>query len=341
MDFPTYVPAAVQTHITMLIEGDKRMRYGCAAMLANAEQVISKIEQTIEARTRCGEMDDLDSLRQKKMGAVRRRDTMAGNVECLKRLANDVRMKDAFALLTGELTNDTQWCAFISAAWAAQMDYKPYRERLRLAAELKEDIADVADKLAKLLRQFSKTGVYGPSEFYSVPELLRNTDNHELQEHNLMMWRMMRRHVVGDPIRRDVSGKEQIQDDRDSVSAPNIVIRWLEPNEKPNIDAAEVAGNTMQYGWGVAPDFSELLDTLVTAARAFKPSESGMIGAAINTRQANAKNEYLRAFGNLLTDVHHFTLTAPIMRAIAIVASVAMNLPDDNVAYADVQRVPT
>ena len=338
MDFPAYVPAAVRKHIAAMIEGDAWEKHGWAASLANAEKDLAEIQRKITARIERGDGDYLGSLRQQEAEAVKHRDMLAGNVECLKRLATHGRMQEAFALLTSEFTRDEQWRGFVYAAWAARMDYAPYRERLKRAAELNEEIADTADKLAKLIRQFSNTGVYGPGEFYSVPELLRKTDNHELQGYNLHMWRKMRRYVVGDPIRRDASEKEQTQDDGDSASAPNIVIRYLEPDEKPNIDAAEEAGNTLRYAWGVAPDFSELLDTLAAAARAFEPSEFGMIGAAIVTRQRSAKTEYLRAFGNLLTDVHHIIPTTVVMKAMANVANVVIDMPNVDVIYDDVRK---
>jgi len=63
-----------------------------------------------------------------------------------------------------------------------------------------------------------------------------------------------------------------------------------------------------------------------------------MIGAAIASRQRSAKTEYLRALGNQLTDAHCFTLTMPIMQAMAIVANVAINLPDVDVTYDDVRK---
>ena len=45
-----------------------------------------------------------------------------------------------------------------------------------------------------------------------------------------------------------------------------------------------------------------------------------------------------QAFGNLLTDVHDFALTTPIMQAMAIVANVVINLPDVDVNYDDVRK---
>jgi hypothetical protein len=216
------------------------------------------------------------------------------------------------------------------------MDFGPYRERLKRAAELKGEIADTAETLAKLIRRFSETGTNGPGEFYSIPELLRQTDNHEMRGHNLHMWRSMRQHVLGEPPRRDVPETRPVEESGEPV--PPIEIVFVPMEEKAEIDPKEEARNMLRYAWGTAPDFSALLETVAKAGRAFKPSESGMIGAAIESRQRSLKTEYLRAFGNLLTDVHGFALTTPIMNAMAIVANVVINLPDVDVTYDDVRK---
>lgn len=343
MDFPAYVPAAVRAHITRLIEGDSwepqgwRASLAWAASLANAEESLSRIERAIETYLRRGEDDYLPSLRIQKAEALAHRDRLAGDVDCLRRLAHDARMRDAFALLTREFTDDKQWRNFIYAAWAARVDFAKYRDRLKQAAELKGDIADAAETLAKLIRQFSETGINGPGEFYSIPELLRQTDNHEMQGHNLAMWRSMRRHVLGDLPRQDIPEAKPVEESGEPPTV-EIVRVFLVPEEKAEIDPEEEALNMLRYAWGTAPDFSALLGTMANAARSFKPSESGMIGAAIESRQRSAKTEYLRAFGNLLTDVHGFALTTPIMQAMAFVANVVINLPDVDVTYDDVRK---
>ena len=337
MDFPAFVPAAVRAYITALIEGASWEPMGWAESLASAERQLAEIESAIETKTRCGEVDYLDGLRKQRAEAVEHRDRLAGDVDCLRRLARDARMADAFALLTREFTADKQWRDFTYAAWAARVNYSRYRDRLKRAAELKAEIANAADTLAKLIRQFSETGINGPGEFYSISELLRQTDNYEMQGHNLHMWRSMRQHVLGDLPRRDVPETEPAEE---SGEPPTIEITraFLAPEEKSEIDPKEEARNMLGYAWGIAPDFSALLGTMANAARSFKPSESGMIGAAIESRQRSAQTEYLRAFGNLLTDVHNFTLTTPIKQAMALVANVVINLPDDNVTYDDVRK---
>lgn len=337
MDFPAYVPAAVRAHITTLIEGDSWEPMGWQESLASAERQLAEIDGKIESCIRWGKDDYLPGLRKDRAEAVAHRDRLAGDVDCLQRLAHDARMRDAFALLTREFTDDKQWRNFIYAAWAARVDFAKYRDRLKRAAELKGDIADAAETLAKLIRQFSETGINGPGEFYSIPELLRQTDNHEMQGHNLAMWRSMRQHVLGDLPRQDIPETRAVEESGEPPTV-EIVRVFFAPEEKAEIDPKEEARNMLRYAWGAAPDFSELLDTVTKAGRAFKPSESGMIGAAIESRQKSPKTEYLRAFGNLLTDVHNFALTTPIMQAMAIVANVVINLPDVDVTYDDVRK---
>jgi hypothetical protein len=311
MKFPAYVPAAVRAYVTALIEGDSGVPLGWQGTLAHAERRLAEIDEKIQSCIRWGKDDCLPGLRKERAEALAHRDSLAGDIDCLRRLVQDERMREAYAILTREFTDDRQWRNFIYAAWAARVDFAKYRDRLKEAKELAAEIAQAAETLAKLIRQFSATGVNRPSELYSVPELLRQTDNHEMEGHNLYMWRSMRRYVLGDPP------------------------EWGVQDEKP---AEEEARNMLRYAWGTAPEFSALLETLASAARAFRPSAPGMFGAAIKSRQHNPKTEYLRAFGNLLTDVHGFTLTPPIMRAMAVAATVVINLPDVDVTYDDVRK---
>ena len=336
MDFPAYVPAAVRAHISTLIEGDSREPNGWAASLAKAEESLAVINRAIEGYLRRGEDDYLPSLRAQRAEALTHREMLAGDVDCLRRLANDGRMADAYALLTRQFSDDQQWRGFIYAAWSARIDFSRYRDRLKRAAELKGEIADAAETLAKLIRQFADTGINGPDEFYSIPELLRQTDNHELQDHNLYMWRVMRAHVLGDMPKGVIPAVTPPQEGSEPESPVEIVFAPM--GDRAEIDPIEEARNTVRYAWGTAPDVPALLGTMANAARGFTPSVSGMIGAAIESRQRSTKTEYLRAFGNLLTDVHGFALTTPMMQAMAIVATVVINSPDVDVTYDDVRK---
>ena len=337
MEFPAYVPAAVRAHISTLIEGDSREPGGWAVSLADAEETLSRVCGSIEKYLRRGEEDYLPSLRIQKAEALAHRDRLAGDVGCLQRLAHDARMHEAFTLMTSQFTEDKQSRNFIYAAWAARVDYSKYRSQLKRAAELKSEIGRAADALAELIRQFSDTGICAPSEFFSIKELLRQTDNNKMQGHNLFMWRSMRRHVLGDLPTREGPADKPVGENGEPMHP--IEIEFCAPmGERPEIDPKEEALNSLRYAWGTAPDLPALLSTLANAARSFVPSESGMIGAAIESRQKNTKTEYLRAFRNLLTDVYSFQLTKPIMKAMAVVANVVINLPDVDVDYDDVRK---
>lgn len=337
MDFPAYVPAPVQAYINDQIEGNDWEPQGWEASLADAEKQLTEIEQTIEDLIRRGKTEHLDALRLQRSDALRHRDMLSGNVNCFRRLAHNERMQDAYTGLAKEFTEDEQWRGFIHAAWAARADYSEYRERLKRVKELRDKIADTSEKLSGLLRDIDEIGFnYWPSEFFSILKLLRTTDNHEMKNHNLRMWRAMRGHVLGDLPQRDVPESDQPQKEGDSTDAPEIIIQFLESGEKPEIDPNEGARNSLRYAWGTAPPLSALLDTVAKAARDFKPSESGMISAAIASRQRSINKEYLRAFGNLLTDIHGFAPTIEIKKAMATVATVVINLPDVDVSYDDV-----
>lgn len=333
MNFPDYVPDAVRAHISILLDGDDHEPFGWVASLASAEKQLVDIEEWIRVRTLRGEVDVLDALRKEKAEAVKHRDGLANNVECLRRLATDLRMREAYSIIAKELQSDEHQRGFIYAAWAARMDFFPFRERIKKAESLKNEIAETAQNLARMIRDYSKLGMYGPDEFYSIPHLLRETDNHEMQGHDLHMWRAMRGYVLG-----DTPEHEKPKHDGDMSGPMEIKIVFLEPGEKAEIDPKEEARNTLRYAWEKAPSFDALLDTLAKAALDFTPSEHGMIGAAISKRQHNERAEYLRAFAKLLNDVHHITITPALMRAMAIVGNVALDLQDDLLSYDDVRK---
>lgn len=311
MDFPGYVPPAVVKHITALVDGDSIEPFGWAKSLENAEHELRRIDGAIASKTKSGEHEYLGSLRRQRMEAVEHRDLLAGEVSCLHRLANDPRMFEAIEILTPEFTNDDQWRAFFGSARAARMDYGKVRQKIRRATELSAEIADAAEGLRHALLRFAECGTSAPSEFFSVAALLRATDNHEMQDHNLSMWRSRRKYVLGDY----VEGESQRVGS--SAADPMAAVR---------------------YGWGVAPDLPELLTTLSHAARAHVPAALGISAVALASRQSSVKTEYLRAFGNLLGDVHRLDITATVMRAMAVAANVVINDQEIDVSYDDVRK---
>ena len=104
MDFPAYVPAAVRTHLINILEGESlRGIPGYSGLLSEANQRLEAIEESLERKVICGEVEDLPNLRRQKVEASTHRDMLAGDVDCLLRLAHDPRMRDSFALLTGHV----------------------------------------------------------------------------------------------------------------------------------------------------------------------------------------------------------------------------------------------
>jgi hypothetical protein len=341
MKFPAYVPKMVRKYIASFLDGDEIEPVGWNEVLESAEQRLAEIEGAIARRTRQGETDYLPSLRDQKNKAIEHRDMLAEEVNCLKRLAQDSRMQEVYAKLTQEFSEDQQCRDFINAANSARMDYSKYRDRLNQVAELNRKISKTSSKLAQLLRDTEQTGFsHWPSEFFSIPELLRHTDNHDMDDHNLLMWQSMRGYILGEPHGRDSKEAELVEESAEPPNTPEFVHVILKPLEKADIDPKEEVRNTLRYAWGTAPELSELLGTVSNVARAFNPSEGGMIGEAIRTRQGSkAENKaYIRAFGHQLTKSYRITLTTNVMKAMAITATVVINDPEFVATYDDVVK---
>ena len=308
MDFPTYVPPAVQKHIAHYLDGESdRGIPGYFELLNNASNDLARIDRAIESKIRRGEEEYLPSLRSQRADAVEQHGRLDRDVKRLQLLARDRRMREAFAGLKGEAFSDEQWRAFVHSAWSAGIDFSVFRERRRRAKDLAAKIAAAAADLAELIHQFSANGFSGPGEFYSIPELLRQTDNHDMRDHNLHMWKAMRRHILGEPPRHSEAGGIERSQER----------------------------NMLVYAWGTSPDFAALLRTVTVAAKTYEPDQSGFIGAALNSRKGTPKTAYIRAFATLLRD-RGITLTARVKSAMAITATVVLNDLDDPVTTADV-----
>ena len=121
---------------------------------------------------------------------------------------------------------------------AAALDFAAYRKRLKRAAALRNEIAEIAAKLAGLLRQIRDTGVDCPAEFFNIPELLRQTDNLEWNGHDFHIWRAMRGTVLGDPPRQSTPDDQPEQKAATPLmrAPPTVAFSFLKPSEVPKID---------------------------------------------------------------------------------------------------------
>ena len=342
MDFPDYVPQAAREWLTHYIHGERDIP-GYEHLFKRAEGELVRLEQAIEVKIGRNEIEYLDSLRQQKKDALEHRDALAKDLSCLHRFASDLNMRDAFNILTKEFSDDVKLRGFMHSAWSANMNYAPVRDRRKKGNLLSDEIAECSSKLAELLREFSNIGISGPDEFYSIPYLLRETDNHDMQGHNLDMWRALRHYVFG-----DLPVHDKLKRDANLKDPSKIEIVFIKPGEKVEVDPDQVeidpnqkVRETLRYVWGLAPDLSELLDTVTNGARNYIPNQTGWIEAAISKRQHSEKTAYIRAFASLLGDVHHITPTPALMRAMAIVGTVALDLNGEGISYDDVRKALT
>lgn len=310
MDFPDFVPQAVRQALTAYLHGEgggdglvgslqrgeaelARLRAALSEWLAVVERLpAGEVPEAYKAKI----LDLRREIAQQSQSIERSR----RDVGAIRRLGSDARMKEAYLLIVRGWPGGMQQRGFVYAAWAAWLDYHPFRDELKQAADLAAAIESKARELSELLRRFGGTGLYRPEAFYSVAELLRSTDSREDDGRNLYMWRSDRRCLGLDPSR---------------------------------------AGGAVRLAWETAPSLAELLGTLADAARNYSPKHGGMVGAAVASRKRSPKAEYLRAFLHTLRDVHGIEAsTRQARRAIAIVASVVLNDPDHEVSYDDVRK---
>lgn len=334
MDFPAYVPEGARTHALHFLKHYE-------PILAQYEIELEGICEQIQY-WRNSNQDKQDSqarlakLRLRQREVTRWRDDYARDIENIRRLVLDNRMKDVYRILSDtffgdeELERQRKFDGFIHAAWSARLDFSFYRERLKQTLELNEEIGKTAEKLANLLVKIGETGVECPGEFFSIRALLRNTDSHD------QLWRGMRDFVLGERLRSYSSESDNAEYDRNQKVEIKMVP--LEPGEKVDIDPDEQMRNTLQYAWGRAPGLPALINTICKAANEFIPKKSGLVGAALSSQKRNEKTEYIRAFGNLLLTEHKFNITTDIMRAMTIATNVVFNLADTDVTYDDVRK---
>jgi hypothetical protein len=306
MKFPSYVPAAVREFVDCSLEGDD-LQEGLYSRLAHAKSQLA----VIDIASRCGSSfaAELESryrqwLLARRTDSVQEIERISGAITCLRSLATDARMRDAFSLLNREFDDDTQWRAFVGAAWAANLDYGPLRDKSKQTSTLARDIAVASRKLAGLLSEFGDARLPRSADPFAIPDLLRCTapdDRGAAQK-----WQLFREVVIGGKVRRAIE-----------------------------VDAREMA---LQDGWRSAPELHLILLRVAAVAEQYQSFPARSIQAAIKTRQRNLKTEYLRAFASLIQEDGGLALTQTMQKAMAIVASVVLTRVDADVTYDDVRK---
>lgn len=318
MNFPAYVPVAVRRYVTTLIEGGAFPGdAGWKKSLAGIERRLSDIDDVLIDFIQHGQEDELSCLRQHRMAVVEEQERLVGDIACVERLVHDTRMKAVYELLATVFSDAMEWEAFFDAAWSARLDVKANRDQLKAAVALKREIADTAKKLAQLIDSFQALGLHGPDEFFSVFTLFQKAEMPQSHKR-----KFMDRHILG-----------ALSQDEASPISPEALFAATAGGDAVKIGVTEAIKIPLPYAWEGAPAFSRLLYTVATAAQRFEPSEHGGIGEAVDSRQANQKTEYLRAFVYYLLDAHHLTPSPQLISATAVTANVAINL-----AHIDVSR---
>lgn len=329
MDFPSYVPNAVRELIVGMLDGDIAHDWadlGWRGALESAGRELRRLEglqQTVH------DPDGLINLRVALADQRAHANAIGENIASLERLAQRPEMQAAYARLVGALGTDAELKAFIRAAWGAHMNYGTFRDRLKEAAEIARKVADAAGTLHDLLQKAEGFGTYLPGELFGIRTLLRNTD-HDPEDRNRHMWQGLRHLVLGDR-------PDPLPQDANVVPIrPEVV--FVTALDATPLEPQEQSRNSLQYAWGTAPDVRHAIAAMQRAAQDCVPTETGTIGAAVSSQKRNRKTEYLRGFASLLRNEHRIELTADIMNAMAVTATVVLNEPDTDVTYDDVRK---
>ena len=328
MDFPSYVPNAVRELVTRMLDGDGGRDFGWRSGLRSAECELRNLESQQQGAR--DNPDALDGLRVKYAAGLAQRDAIGEDIGTLERLVLRPEMQDAYARLVGKLGTDAELKAFIRAAWGAHMNYNTFRDQLNEAAEIARKVAEVAGTLHDLLRRAEGVGPYLPTEFFGIRSLLRNTD-HDPGDHSHHLWQEMRHVVLGDR-------PDPVPQDATAVPILPQRIELVPPQHDTPLEPEEQARSVLTYAWGTAPHVCHFVAAMQRAARDCIPIETEAIGAAVSSRKRNPKTEYLRGFAWLLRNNCRVALTAEIMNAMAVTATVVLNDARTAVTYDDVRK---
>lgn len=253
-------------------------------------------------------------------------------------------MDDAYSILISEFqhTTDAQskWQRFLIASLRACYDYESHRNAAKRGIELKKKIAKSSKELAKSLMEFESLNLdTTPPEFSSIRHLLLSTELTSPFAEISEKWRELKPSFVGLPFSQDQS----LISETSITEAPSVadlftddLMRFMRPLNKLGSGYLNSA-NDIEQAWSIAPSLPQLLKTVELKSSNYIPSQTGMVGAAVNSRETNKRTQYIRAFGFLLAEEYDIKLTTPIKKAMASVVNVVLNDLDKDTHYDDVR----
>lgn len=267
--------------------------------------------------------------------------TLASQIETIKRLGEDERMRPAYSLLTKELPDDTQLFRFLRAAWAANRKYSADRDDLKRAKALANHIRETSKVLSEQLIEFQKIEMDdNPPEFFDIRHLLSKSESEHSSAYHFERWQFLKGHVIGEchPVSPEVCPNDESLE-------PYPFTYLYEEYEKQLTAEAEAITKTygdtqadLHLAWRSSPQLPALLDIVSEAAAEYAPQKAGFVGAATSSRKANIKTEYLRALADILTEDPVIPLSKDIMKAMVSVANVVINDPEIDTSYDDVRK---
>lgn len=312
MKLPKYVPDAVRQHAESYLNQYESL---LAQYKAEAAELIQKTGSAKDP-------EQQDKLRKKLEEKSKSISNLSQDTTKISGLIQDFQMKDVYRILADEFGDDPDQKSvrFIHSAWAAWIDYQKYRDRIRTASELSPEIAKAAKELAALLDQVVQDEPGCPTEFYSISELLRSTNNPA----DPVMWAVMRPKLLGD------DSREANQSNQPTPSTDD---------PPQTIQLGKLDQDALRYAWTISPKIPCLLKQLAISAEEYTPVEGDYIGTGISGRKQCTKTEYLRGFASLLRE-HKIEITPNIKRAITTTTNVILlGINDGGVSSDDVRKV--
>jgi hypothetical protein len=301
--FPAYVPAAVRDHVSRLLPVLTSIIDTPPGQVPHVVRAYfeehNKTGAHYERKFKSFADEHLATIIEKRP----HRNELALHKECLIRIAQDERMREAYTLLATQFSEDESWHKLIWAATTASQDFRTYRLELSHASRACKEIAAACEYIGSLLEEIDNCNVRVPA-FYSF-YVLMNKEGATYEVNGVvpedMVWLR-----VEDILRR--------LSEMARTTAGEI--------DNRKVDLSE------QYAWRIA-SFEH------------NSPQNALVMSALKTRQSNRKTEHLRAFGYGLAIEDPNALTSTVQKAMAYIATVVINDPDIVVTYDDVRAVFT
>lgn len=283
---------------------------GLVQLAGNYQHQIHEVELKLRSPSIDSKSPSL--LHQRQRHLKRQFDETNGEIECLRRLMHDEAMQDVYKWLeTTSVTDGAETAAqpavlFIHAALAARADYSLLAAASRKIDDLRAKIERLAAKLAELLRDLEAQPIAPPATLISTRALLRAT---------------------GRPY-EDLGAAEETVESTLDLPEPSEIT-----------EGGDCSTDRLAEFLSALPAPHELLERIAAAAHyELSANAESMTGAALRSRQRQAKTDYLRAFMHALTVNGAFTDSTTLRNAIATTATIVINDKNIVVSLDDVTK---